>query len=91
MNATSAGERGGGVALVDGGSLLLGSPGAPGCTTTGLSVPCRASTAWQTQTKATIAANNAPRKQAGRLPAQSAWPQRLSQGPPGFPYSEDFI
>src|SRR5216684_2051451 len=35
MNSTSACERGGSVALVDGGSVLLGLPGAPGCTTTG--------------------------------------------------------
>jgi len=36
MNSTSACDRGGSVALVDGGSVLLGLPGAPGCTTTGL-------------------------------------------------------
>src|SRR5713226_133064 len=36
MNSTSACERGGSVALVDGGSVLLGLPGAPGCTTTGV-------------------------------------------------------
>src|SRR5579863_8722133 len=36
MKATSAGERGGRVAFVDGGSVLLGLPGAPGWTTTGL-------------------------------------------------------
>src|SRR5579864_7606266 len=35
MNSTSAGDRGGSVPLVDAGSVLLGSPGAPGCTTTG--------------------------------------------------------
>jgi hypothetical protein len=35
MNSTSACDRGGSVALVDGGSVLLGLPGAPGCTTTG--------------------------------------------------------
>ncbi|MCM3903392.1 MAG: hypothetical protein ND866_16950 [Pyrinomonadaceae bacterium] len=35
MNRTSAGERGGSVALVDGGSVRVGWPGAPGCTTTG--------------------------------------------------------
>jgi hypothetical protein len=35
MNSTSACDRGGSVALVDGGSVLLGRPGAPGCTTTG--------------------------------------------------------
>jgi hypothetical protein len=35
MNRTSAGELGGSVALVDGGSVRVGWPGAPGCTTTG--------------------------------------------------------
>src|SRR5260370_35899901 len=35
-NSTSACDRGGSVALVDGGSVLLGLPGAPGCTTTGV-------------------------------------------------------
>jgi hypothetical protein len=36
MNSTSAGDRGGSVALVEAGSVLLGFPGAPGCTTTGV-------------------------------------------------------
>ena len=35
MNSTSAADRGGSVAWVDGGSVLVGAPGAPGCTTTG--------------------------------------------------------
>jgi hypothetical protein len=35
MNATSAGERCGKLGLVDAGSVLLGWPGALGCTTTG--------------------------------------------------------
>jgi hypothetical protein len=35
MNSTSFGERGGSVALAEGGSVLVGRPGAPGCTTTG--------------------------------------------------------
>src|SRR5215472_14297655 len=35
MNSTSACESGGNAAFVDGGSVLLGLPGAPGCTTTG--------------------------------------------------------
>jgi hypothetical protein len=38
MNSTSFGERGGNVALVDGGSVRVGWPGAPGCTTTGVSL-----------------------------------------------------
>src|SRR5258708_28063933 len=46
MNSTSAGERGGRMARVDDGSVLLGAPGAPGCTTTGLarSVCCGGAT-----------------------------------------------
>ena len=36
MNCTSAGERGGSVALVDGGKVRVGWPGAPGWTTTGV-------------------------------------------------------
>src|SRR6202161_4304569 len=35
MNSTSAADRAGRVARVDGGSVLLGAPGALGCTTTG--------------------------------------------------------
>lgn len=53
MNSTSACERGGSVAFVDGGSVLLGLPGAPGCTTTGLaeSFCCAATAADKTPTK----------------------------------------
>src|SRR6266550_2691584 len=36
MNRVSAVERGGSVALVDGGSVRVGWPGAPGWTTTGV-------------------------------------------------------
>src|SRR5216110_696888 len=36
MNSTSACDSGGRVALVEDGSVLLGWPGVPGCTTTGL-------------------------------------------------------
>jgi len=35
MNSTSAEECGGRLALVEDGSVLLGIPGGPGCTTTG--------------------------------------------------------
>jgi|ERR1043166_2774160 hypothetical protein len=35
MNSTSFCDRGGSFAVVEGGSFLLGWPGAPGCTTTG--------------------------------------------------------
>src|SRR5687768_15129870 len=36
MNCTSASDGGGSVALVDGGSVRVGCPGAPGWTTTGV-------------------------------------------------------
>jgi hypothetical protein len=39
MKRTSAGERGGTLALVEGGSVRVGWPGAPGCTTTGVIGP----------------------------------------------------
>src|ERR1700722_2770057 len=35
MNSTSAGASGGNEAWVEGGKVLVGCPGAPGCTTTG--------------------------------------------------------
>ncbi len=35
MNSTSFCERGGSVALLEDGSVRVGWPGAPGCTTTG--------------------------------------------------------
>src|SRR5579864_282566 len=38
MNSISACDGRGSVALVEAGSFLLGCPGAPGCTTTGLPV-----------------------------------------------------
>src|SRR5258708_2642796 len=48
MNSTSACDRGGSLARVDGGSVLLGLPGAPGCTTTGVApAVCRARIAEQ--------------------------------------------
>jgi len=36
MNCTSAAELGGSVALVEGGNVLVGWPGAPGWTTIGV-------------------------------------------------------
>src|SRR5580700_3261275 len=60
MNATSAGDCGGRVARVDDGSILLGAPGAPGCTTTGFagSVCCARATGPK-KTAKTPAANHA--------------------------------
>src|SRR5215813_8945441 len=39
MNSTSAGDSGGNFALLEGGRILVGWPGAPGCTTTGAVEP----------------------------------------------------
>src|SRR5215472_3964305 len=51
MNSTSARDSGGSIALVDGGSVLPGFPGAPGWTTTGLPESfCCADTADDTTT-----------------------------------------
>src|SRR5215831_8651430 len=45
MNETSARDFGGSIPFVESGSRLLGSPGAPGCTTAGFAESiCRAST-----------------------------------------------
>ena len=64
MNSTSASERGGKVPLVVGGKVLLGVPGAPGCTTTGVagSVCC----AW-TEEEQNMAARSAPKRTRNRL------------------------
>jgi hypothetical protein len=74
MNSTSACDRGGSVALVDGGSVLLGLPGAPGCTTTGLpgSVCCahiaeEKRSVEQKRLAGTLAASNIPRSTADPL------------------------
>jgi hypothetical protein len=40
MNSTSAAAFGGRAARVDGGRILVGAPGGPGCTTTGGEVVC---------------------------------------------------
>jgi hypothetical protein len=78
MNSTSACDRGGSVALVDGGSVLLGLPGAPGCTTTGLpgSVCCAhiAVEKWPVEHKKlseTLAASNMPHNTADPLVERS--------------------
>src|ERR1700757_2698856 len=71
MNSTSACERGGSVPFVVGGSVLLGLPGAPGCTTTGLA----ASVCWTrgAETKPVEAAAPAsrPGSNPGSMPYSS--------------------
>ncbi|MFZ0802810.1 MAG: hypothetical protein WAN70_11660 [Terriglobales bacterium] len=59
MNPTSAEDRGGRTARVDDGSVLLGAPGAPGCTTTGFAGSvCCAQVAGEMKTMETPAASN---------------------------------
>src|ERR1043166_7954373 len=48
MNRTSSGEPGGSMALVVVGSVRVGWPGAPGCTTTGVARSCWAACSAQT-------------------------------------------
>jgi len=63
MNSTSFGERGGSVALVDGGSVRVGWPGAPGCTTTGVAgSACCAKTGSENKPARVLAVINPPRK-----------------------------
>ena len=60
MNSASAADRGGRAARVDGGSVLLGAPGAPGCTTTGCAeLFCCACAADAKKSAETLAASNA--------------------------------
>jgi hypothetical protein len=78
MNYTSACDCGGSVAFVEGGSVLLGWPGAPGCTTTGFpGSVCGARIAaekWPAQQKkvaGTLAASNRLHRTAERLAERS--------------------
>jgi hypothetical protein len=66
MNSTSFGEPGGSVALVEGGSVRVGRPGAPGCTTTGgaFESACRAQTGGDKKHMRAAAAISTPRDAA---------------------------
>src|SRR6516165_2677458 len=84
MNSTSATDDGGRTALVEGGSVLVGIPGAPGCTTTGCGgLVCRAWIAEEKKTATKIAARN-PSYQLGtvrgarRSRRKGKWKYRLS-------------
>src|SRR5271157_453434 len=60
MKSTSACDRGGRVARVEDGRDLLGSPGAPGCTTAGFARSGRCAwAAGEKKTEKTLAASNA--------------------------------
>src|SRR5438445_11385878 len=77
MNSTSACDRGGSVALVDGGSVLLGLPGAPGCTTTGVAESvCCAHAGEARRPVGTLVASSRPHKTADPL---REWSFRLRQ------------
>jgi hypothetical protein len=52
MNSTSAGATGGNVGRVSGGSDLVGCPGAPGWTTTGVAGSCAATESDNKHTRA---------------------------------------
>src|SRR5580692_11308389 len=68
MNSTSAREVGGSSPLVDGGRVLLGLPGAPGCTTTGV-VPlaCWACAGEENKPLGAVAASSMPQSAATPL------------------------
>src|SRR5260370_27046523 len=68
MNSTSAFDRGGSVPFVDGGSVLLGLPGAPGCTTTGVAGSvCCAYAGEEKKPAHALAVSRMPHSRAGPL------------------------
>src|ERR1700676_4347282 len=68
MNSTSAWDLGGSVAFVDGGSVLLGLPGAPGCTTTGVAGSvCCARAGEEKKTAGALTASSVPHSTADAL------------------------
>src|SRR5258707_589425 len=77
INPPAACDRGGSFALVDGGSVLLGFPGAPGCTITGLagSLSC-ARAVEQKEAAGVPAASSMPYSTADLL---AEWRPRLSR------------
>src|SRR5206468_6949751 len=74
MNSTSACDRGGSVALVEGGSVLLGLPGAPGCTTTGVAGSvCRERAVERKKSAEALAASNMPQSTADLASRSEIW------------------
>src|SRR6202050_2537870 len=72
MNSTSAFDHCGGAPFVVGGSVLLGFPGAPGCTTTGAAEsPCCARAPHHIKPAATLAASSMPHSAADPLAERS--------------------
>src|SRR4029077_1806514 len=77
MNSTSAGDWGGRTARVDDGSVLLGAPGAPGCTTTGFAgADCCALAAGKNEIARTLTASNARTATLSAEPGLRARPKR---------------
>src|SRR5271168_4120253 len=71
MNSASACDCGGKAALVEGGSVLLGFPGAPGCTTTGggAESACCALAPMENKPARALAPNRMPHSTAAPLEA----------------------
>src|SRR5271154_6732586 len=74
MNSTSACDRAGKTPLVDGGRVLLGFPGAPGCTTTGpvAGFDCCPRTGNESKPAAALDASNTAHTSAEPL-AERSW------------------
>jgi hypothetical protein len=79
MNCTSAGERGGSVALVVAGNVRVGWPGAPGCTMTGaVRSVCWAHTGSTKKTVRVVATSSPLRPRATALTERTARSRGLS-------------
>src|SRR6266481_6246482 len=85
INSPSACDRGGSFALVDGGSVLPGFPGAPGCTTTGFAGSlCCARAVEQKEAAGVLAASSMPFSTADLL---AEWSLRLNRKRSGLHFS----
>lgn len=78
VNSTSACDRGGSAALVEGGSVLLGLPGAPGCTITGggAESTCCARAGEENKPVVTFAASSTPHSNTDALAALNPFARR---------------
>jgi hypothetical protein len=81
MNSISACDGRGSVARVDAGSFLLGWPGAPGCTTTGLDAfACCARAEAGKKTEQTLETTRNPDSNADPVPVRSPCLRQILQG-----------
>jgi len=86
MNSTSAGDLGGSVPFVDGGSVLLGLPGAPGCTTTGVAGSvCGARAGEEKRSVEALTVSSAPQS---TVDPRAEWNLRLHQKGQTFHFGE---